>query len=70
MKPAFEVAEEIDPGCDDVLGSCVVTEDRLTLVKELRAFALKNASFDVERLSIENAANWLEHEIVKSGNVR
>jgi hypothetical protein len=69
MRPAFEVAEEIDPGCDSVLGSCVATEDRLTLVKELRALAF-NAAFDLERISIENAANWLEHEIVKSGNVR
>lgn len=66
LKPAFEVAVEIDPTCDHVLGACVVTEDRLALVKELRTFAL-GVKIDLERLSIENVANLLEHEIVKSG---
>lgn len=66
LRAAVEVAAELDPSCDRVLGAALVTEDRLAFVKELRAFAL-SVKIDLERLAIENVANWLEHEIVKRG---
>jgi hypothetical protein len=61
LRPARDVAEAIDTGCDAVAGAAVVTRDRLELVGLLRVFAHRASSLGSKAILF--AADELEQEI-------